>query len=273
MPTPRPTSSRPTRVSSGTAFTASKSSTRSWARGCRRVQCSSNPDGELAVGVWKDGRLGSMRGIRKGPHPYGASVLTGKGIQCCPAKMDFYPGLCKAIVKFFQTGQVPVSLDETLEICAFIDAAYRSSKLGGDDVGGSICPRPDRSAGPGWRLRGSAGIIPGSDAYPDDSRAMCRPTLPARAGSGLGCAGHGSPCPWCPPGDWRAGTGPCRRPRRWPGRSRAVIPPAGYRPRPGPLRVPPRTFQWAGWPLAPGMAVIILAWWLHIMHVGGSADF
>ncbi len=102
--------------------------------GCRRVQCTSTPDGDLAVGVWADGRLGTMRGIRKGPHHYGANVMGAKGLECRPATGDFYKGLCRAIAGFFRTGQSPVPIDETLELCAFIDAAWRSSRQGGDDL-------------------------------------------------------------------------------------------------------------------------------------------
>lgn len=102
--------------------------------GCSRVQCSSTPDGDLAVGIWKDGRIGSMRGIRKGSSQFGATVLHSRGVACVPAKGDFYQGLGRALAKFFKTGQVPVPIDETLEICAFIDAAIRSSQLGGDEI-------------------------------------------------------------------------------------------------------------------------------------------
>jgi len=103
-------------------------------RGCRQVQCSSTPDGDLAVGMWDDGRIGSMRGIRKGPHHYGATLLLESGIDPRPATGDFYKGLCVAIADFFRTGQVPVPIDETLELCAYIDAALRSSQKGGCDV-------------------------------------------------------------------------------------------------------------------------------------------
>lgn len=103
--------------------------------GCRRVACSSTPDGDMAVGVWRDGRIGTFRGIRKGPHHYGAAVLTGKGVKALPATGDFYKGLCVAIARFFRTRQAPVPIDETLELCAFIDAALRSSEKGGCDVG------------------------------------------------------------------------------------------------------------------------------------------
>jgi hypothetical protein len=39
--------------------------------------------------------------------------------------------LLREIVKFFQTGRVPVSNEETLEIFAFMDAAQRSKAAGG----------------------------------------------------------------------------------------------------------------------------------------------
>lgn len=102
--------------------------------GCERVQCTSTPDGDLAVGAWKGGRIGSMRGIRKGPHHYGAMVLTDKGVRHIKPAGDFYDGLVREIMTFFHTKKPPVPIDETLEICAFIDAAMRSAKLGGDDV-------------------------------------------------------------------------------------------------------------------------------------------
>jgi len=102
--------------------------------GCRRVACNSTADGDMAVGVWKDGRIGTMRGIRKGPHHYAAAVLTDQGVKALPASGDFYNGLCLAIAKFFRTREVPVAIEETLEICAFIDGALRSSEKGGCDV-------------------------------------------------------------------------------------------------------------------------------------------
>lgn len=102
--------------------------------GCRTVSCSSSDHGDLAVGVWRDGRIGSLRGIRKGKADYGAMVLAEKVFQELRQTGDFYKELTKAIVKFFRTKQPPVPVEETLEICAFIDAANRSAQLGGDDV-------------------------------------------------------------------------------------------------------------------------------------------
>ncbi len=104
-------------------------------RGCRAVQCTSTPDGELAVGEWADGRIGSMRGIRKGKGGYGAAVLYEKGpMKMFTAAGDYYKGQMQALVKFFQTGEAPVELEESLELCAFMDAAWRSAKADGEEM-------------------------------------------------------------------------------------------------------------------------------------------
>lgn len=101
--------------------------------GCKQVECTSTPDGDLAVGVWSDGRLGTMRGIRKGRAGYGASVLSEKGApQMLIAKGDYYPGLVAAMAHFFRTTEAPLPIEETLEIAAYIDAAWRSSQKDGD---------------------------------------------------------------------------------------------------------------------------------------------
>ena len=50
------------------------------------------------------------------------------------AATDYRP-LVVEMVKFFQTGQPPVSNEETLEIFAFLDAAQRSKEQGGRPVG------------------------------------------------------------------------------------------------------------------------------------------
>lgn len=100
--------------------------------GCRSVQCTSRPDGDMVIGTWSDDRLGTFRGIRKGKSGYGAMVLCEKA----PPKLvesagDFYAGLVSEIVKFFKTRQPPLPIEETLEICAYIDAAAWSAASGG----------------------------------------------------------------------------------------------------------------------------------------------
>lgn len=104
-------------------------------RGCQTVQCLSTPDGDLATGVWSDGRLGTMRGIRKGRSAFGATVLCEKSPpQRVASAGDFYAGLVATIAEFFKTRKPPFPIDDTLEICAYMDAAWRSSEKNGDEV-------------------------------------------------------------------------------------------------------------------------------------------
>jgi hypothetical protein len=89
---------------------------------------------DVAVGIWKDGRVGSMRGRRTPPHDYGALAYAEKGIVCLVGEPHSYGPLVRVIAEFFRTRKPPVPIEETLEIMAFIDAAWESSKAGGKDV-------------------------------------------------------------------------------------------------------------------------------------------
>ena len=48
--------------------------------GCESVARTQTPDADLVVGVWKDGRIGTFRGIRAGKADYGATVFGEKAI-------------------------------------------------------------------------------------------------------------------------------------------------------------------------------------------------
>ncbi len=102
--------------------------------GCRSVRCTSTPSFDMVVGIWKDGRVGTMHGRRTPPHDYGAMVYGEKRIACLINEPHSYAGLCRAIAEFFRTRRTPVPIEETLEIMAFIQAALDSTKAGGQDV-------------------------------------------------------------------------------------------------------------------------------------------
>ncbi len=102
--------------------------------GCVSVTMTSNQDFDLAAGVWNDGRIGTVRGLRKGKEDYGAVLFRGKGIQYLPVQEVSYVPLVRAIMDFFKSGKPPVTPDETLEIMAFMDAAERSRQQGGIPV-------------------------------------------------------------------------------------------------------------------------------------------
>jgi predicted dehydrogenase len=101
--------------------------------GCRSVARVQTRDTELAIGVWKDGRAGTFRGIRKGKSGYGGVAFGTKGIVPFTSSAGYEP-LVEEICEFFRTGQPPVSAQETLEIYAFMEAADESKRQGGRPV-------------------------------------------------------------------------------------------------------------------------------------------
>jgi hypothetical protein len=102
--------------------------------GCTEVTRTIAADGDLVVCKWKDGRLGMVK-TGKPYSDYGAVVFEGKKtVQSHPKMRAGYGPMLKEIVKFFQTGTVPVPNEITLEIFAFMDAAQKSKEQGGRPV-------------------------------------------------------------------------------------------------------------------------------------------
>ena len=88
---------------------------------------------DIAVGTWEDGRVGTFRGTRTGKHDYGGTVFGEKG-ELYLGTFGGYDTLLVRIIEFFKTGNVPVDPSETIELCAFIEAAEESKKKGGASV-------------------------------------------------------------------------------------------------------------------------------------------
>lgn len=104
--------------------------------GCGTVSCFGNDKVDLVVGKWKDGRIGVLRGIRDGHKEFGCLVYREKVIRDVKmsSEVPLSAMLMKKVMKFFQTRVPPVSLEETVEIIAFIDAANRSKAAGGKEM-------------------------------------------------------------------------------------------------------------------------------------------
>jgi hypothetical protein len=101
--------------------------------GCETVVRSKGAHHDIATGVWKDGRIGSYRGIVKGKAEFGAVAYGSKAVLQA-GKSGSYEPLCREIARFFKTGKVPVTPDETLEILTFMEAADESLRQGGKPV-------------------------------------------------------------------------------------------------------------------------------------------
>ncbi|MBB5035268.1 Gfo/Idh/MocA family protein [Prosthecobacter vanneervenii] len=101
--------------------------------GCETVSRSKGPVTDQVTGTWKDGRIGTYRGIVRGKSEFGAIVYGSKGVRQ-GAKTISYEALCRQIGKFFRTGEPPVSEAETIEIFTFMEAADESLRQGGKPV-------------------------------------------------------------------------------------------------------------------------------------------
>lgn len=101
--------------------------------GCKSVSRVSTPDTDIVVGVWADGRTGTFRGTRTGKHDYGGTVFTQDGNKILGPYAGYEP-LLVDIIKYFKTGEVPVTPEETIEIFAFMEAADESKRQGGKSV-------------------------------------------------------------------------------------------------------------------------------------------
>lgn len=101
--------------------------------GCESVTRVHTEGTDLVVGTWRDGRIGTFRGIRTGPHDYGALVFGTKGIVRSGGFTSYEP-LIQEIARFFITRKPPVSAQETIEIMAFMEAADASRRQGGTAV-------------------------------------------------------------------------------------------------------------------------------------------
>jgi hypothetical protein len=101
--------------------------------GCQTVSRVHTDSTDFVTGVWNDGRVGTYRGIRRGPSSAGAIAYGSKAIA--PAERGGgYEPLCREIVRFFKTGKSPVTAEETIEIFAFMEAADESKRQGGAPV-------------------------------------------------------------------------------------------------------------------------------------------
>jgi hypothetical protein len=95
--------------------------------GCVRVHCTHEKDVDVVTGHWTDGRVATVRGIRRGKSDYGALAFSDKGVQPIPIGTGLiYRELLKKIVGLFDKKKSPLDIAEMLEIVAFIEAANKS---------------------------------------------------------------------------------------------------------------------------------------------------
>ncbi len=101
--------------------------------GCESVSRVNTPDADVVIGKWKDGRIGTFRGMRTGKHEYGGTAFGSEG-NLVLGKYEGYEPVAVQIAEFFKSKVSPVDSAETLEIYAFMEAADESKRQGGEAV-------------------------------------------------------------------------------------------------------------------------------------------
>jgi len=102
-------------------------------QGCVQVQAFTNDDHDFVVGQWADGRVGTIRGNRKGNRKFGALIHKEKGsgfVDVYAHPKPYMASMMEAIMDMFRTGKPPIAMEETLEVIRFIEAANESRSTG-----------------------------------------------------------------------------------------------------------------------------------------------
>jgi virulence factor len=103
--------------------------------GCRSVRTVFEEGGEVAVGRWADGRLGTVRATRRGSYALGFTCFAERAVV--PALADskrLYSDMLRVAVEMFRTGRWPLTPEELTEPVAFMEAALLSRERDGAEV-------------------------------------------------------------------------------------------------------------------------------------------
>lgn len=100
--------------------------------GCRSVHAHSIEGQETVTAIWKDGRIGTIRG-NQGNGTHGAVIHREKAseyIDTAADQLRKYANLLRDVLYMFRTGQPGIANEETLEVIRFIEAVNESRETG-----------------------------------------------------------------------------------------------------------------------------------------------
>lgn len=100
--------------------------------GCTDVSSVCTDDTEIVTGRWADGRLGTIRGARRGSTAYSMTAFCeGAVLHQLISTRYAYRNLCREIVRSLSNRTPLVSYDEIEEITRFVLASLESERLHG----------------------------------------------------------------------------------------------------------------------------------------------
>lgn len=100
-------------------------------RDCESVTTFSTADHDILVGKWRDGRLGTVRGNRAGNGHFGATIHREEKsdvVDISSQSKPYYASLMERVMNMFQTMEPDLTIEETLEVIRFIEAANESGQ-------------------------------------------------------------------------------------------------------------------------------------------------
>jgi len=99
---------------------------------CQTVKRKHTPNTDHVLGIWNNDRIGTYRGIRKGKVTHSGIAYGLNEILLAGSFNDVgHRPLVIEMLKFFKTGISPVSMEETLAIHVFMEAADESKRQAG----------------------------------------------------------------------------------------------------------------------------------------------
>jgi predicted dehydrogenase len=101
--------------------------------GCESVSRTDTNLSTEVVGKWRDGRIGSFRGLKQGQATYAVTAYGTNGVIHRSGFTGYVPTV-NAICEFFLDRKPPVESDETIELFAFMEAADESKRRGGGPI-------------------------------------------------------------------------------------------------------------------------------------------
>lgn len=97
--------------------------------GLEQVYVVKQDDYDLLTGVWRDGRIGTIRGTRKPHFAFGGTLHTAsRPLAFDVPEVDMPPSyapMLRQVVEFVRSGISPIAQQETLEIIRFLESANK----------------------------------------------------------------------------------------------------------------------------------------------------
>jgi hypothetical protein len=102
--------------------------------GCQKLSRKMEGNVDVSTCTWRDGRIGSYRGLPKADATQPLMTVTGDKGTTTSSGSGSYDEIARVIAEFFHTGKTPVDAAQTLEIFEFMTAAQLSRERGGAEV-------------------------------------------------------------------------------------------------------------------------------------------